>query len=152
MPNEPTLHLIAQIRHLPEIRRFIKDQATALQIDPSSTYDVLLAVTEMVTNILVHGYKGQPGPLEIQVALKGDALVIRLTDQAPPFDPTRLPAPDIRVPLEKRPLGGMGIYLTKEFMDRVTYRYTLQGQNQLTLVKRVHYPEIQKEHQDADDG
>lgn len=152
MPKESTLQLIAQVKNLPEIRRYIRDQATVLEIGPSSTYDVLLAVTEMVTNILVHGYKGKAGPLEIQVSLQGDELVVCLKDQAPPFDPTRLPVPDISVPLEDRPLGGMGIHLTREFMDRVTYRYSSQGQNQLTLVKRIHYPEIQKEHLDADDS
>lgn len=152
MLDESTLHIIAQVKHLPEIRRYVKDRVTVLQIDPSYTYDVLLAVTEMVTNILVHGYKGQPGPIEIQVGLQGDTLVICLTDQAPPFDPTGITAPDISIPLEERPLGGMGIYLAKEFMDSMSYRYTPQGQNQLTLVKKVHYPESRKESRDANDN
>ena len=61
--------------------------------------DVLLAVDEAATNVVVHGYQGREGVIEIEVLREGDALVIRLRDEAEPFDPTSLPPPDLAVPL-----------------------------------------------------
>ena len=130
------VHFTAELKNLEEIRRFVEDRIEALQIDPSITYDVLLAVTEMVTNIIEHGYKGEPGSIEVEVGREEDALVVRIRDQAAPFDPTGAPPPDLNLPLEKRPIGGLGIFLAKHFVDSMTHRYTPQGGNELTLVKK----------------
>ena len=53
----------------------------------------------MVTNIIEHGYQGQPGSIEIEVTTREDALIIQLRDQAPPFDPTSVPPPIYPSPL-----------------------------------------------------
>lgn len=134
--DEPAiLRLNANLSDLEDIRNFIEEYAQRLNIDPSATYDVLLSVTEMVTNTIVHGYRGNSGLVEIEITQQEDALVIYLRDEAPPFDPTQVPAPDLTLPLEKRPVGGMGVHLTREFMDRISHRQGPQGGNELVLVK-----------------
>jgi serine/threonine-protein kinase RsbW len=108
----------------------------ALGVDAATIPDVVLAVDEAATNIILHGYQGQEGIIEIEVEQEGDALVVRLRDEAVPFDPTSVPLPDLTVPLEQRAPGGLGIYLIRQVMDEVAYRITSQGGNELTLVKR----------------
>ena len=44
--------------------------------------------------------------------------------------------PDVTLSAEEREIGGLGIYMTKEFMDDVTYEYR-DGQNILTLRKKL---------------
>jgi anti-sigma regulatory factor (Ser/Thr protein kinase) len=46
------------------------------------------------------------------------------------------PLPDIARPLHERPLGGMGIYLARSVVDRMTYRISADGRNEITLTKR----------------
>jgi serine/threonine-protein kinase RsbW len=104
-------------------------------VDTAIIPDILLATTEAATNIIVHGYQEKEGTIDIEVTKDRDSLVIRLRDQAPLFDPTNVPSPDVSLPLENRPLGGMGILLTKDAMDEVTYQVTPNGENELTLVK-----------------
>ena len=132
-----SLRISAELKQLVVIRRFIEETATAFKADPSAILDMLQAVDEAATNIIVHGYRGQPGMIEIEVRREGDSLVVRLRDQATPFDPTAVPPPDLTLPLEKRPLGGMGIYLARQLMDEMTHRVTSQGGNELTLVKKT---------------
>ncbi len=127
----------ADLKNLAAIRDFVREQATALQVDPDVIPDIILAVDESTTNIIEHGYNGRPGEVEVEIRPEAPALVICLRDQAPLFDPTRLPPPDVSLPLEKRPLGGVGVYLTRHMMDEVAYRVTPQGGNELTLVKRA---------------
>jgi serine/threonine-protein kinase RsbW len=129
------LRLVARVSDLEVIRSFVSEKAALVGADPQEMYDILLAVTEAVTNILLHGYQNEPGWIEVQVVIEeGDFWVI-LRDKAAQFDPTLMPLPDLDVPLEERSLGGMGVYLIKEHMDRMIYRSNPQGGNELILVK-----------------
>ena len=136
MHTGSTLRVPADVRQLALIRRFIEEQAEALSVEQSAVYDLVLAVNEMATNIVVHGYRGQPGEIEITMRQDGDAVEIRLRDQAPAFDPTGAPVPDTTAPLHQRPFGGMGIHVTRQLIDSMTHRVPPQGGNELTLVKR----------------
>lgn len=146
-----TLRIAAEVKNLLAIRRFVQDTATALAVPAPAIDDLVLAVDESITNIIEHGYRGQPGDIEIEVRRAGETVVVHLRDQAPPFDPTRLPDPDLTLSLEERPVGRMGVFLTRQLVDAVTYRLTSQGGNELTLTKkaaRPHYTsqEIPHEH------
>jgi serine/threonine-protein kinase RsbW len=136
MNGTSTLHIPAKLEALDALRRFVEKGATALGADPDALYDLVLATHEAAANTVVHGYQGRPGTIEVDVARQGDALVVRLRDQARPFDPTNLPPPDLDLPLEQRPVGGMGIYMMRQLVDQVIHQLTPQGGNELTLVKR----------------
>ena len=134
---ESTLRVLAELPNLAVIRRFIEKMAMALKVERDAMDDMIQAVDESVTNIIVHGYRGRSGYIEIEVTQEGNVLVVRLRDQAPLFDPTRAPPSDVTLPLERRRFGGLGIHLTRRFTDSVTWRITSEGGNELTLRKKV---------------
>jgi serine/threonine-protein kinase RsbW len=136
MSNVYSIRVAADVEQLAAIRAFVEQQAELLGVESSACYDLVLAANEMATNIVVHGYQDRPGTIEIDMRQSGDAIEIRLRDQAPTFDPTRAPAPDLTQPLHKRPFGGMGIHVTRQMMDDIRHRALPQGGNELTLVKR----------------
>lgn len=128
--------IAADLNNLATIRRFVEDAAASRPADPEAIAEMLLAMNEAATNIIVHGYQGQPGIIEVEIAYDEDALVIWLRDQAPTFDPTLAPVPDITLSLEQRPFGGMGIHIMRQLTDELTYRTTPDGRNELILVKK----------------
>jgi serine/threonine-protein kinase RsbW len=130
-----SLQLTAELKDLPAIQHFISESLAALHVNPAAEPDILLAVTEIVTNSLTHGYQGKPGWVEVLVRRNRDSLEIVLRDQAASFDPTRAPDPDIHRPLRERLPGGLGIYLTRHFVDRIAYRTTPEYGNEITLIK-----------------
>lgn len=132
------LRVSAEPMNLARIRHFVEEQAVELGADETMVGDIIQAVDESVTNIIVHGYRGTRGIVEVEVRLAAGALVIQLRDHAPPFDPTGVPRPDLDLPLERRPLGGMGVHLTRELTDEATYRRPDGWGNELTLIKRIH--------------
>jgi serine/threonine-protein kinase RsbW len=136
MDRVRVLRISAELNELEAMRRFVEEQVRALGVESSAVFDVLLAVDELSKNIVVHGYRGQPGTIEVEMRTLGDALEVRLRDQAPPFDPTLVPTPDTTLPLELRPPGGMGILLARHFMDAMVHRILPQGGNELLLVKK----------------
>ncbi len=131
------LRIAAQLDQLEAVRRHVHDTAAALGADSDAVADMLLAVDEMATNVIVHGYRGEAGTITIDVTREKDRLVVRLRDHAPPFDPTTLAPPDITLPLHRRPLGGMGVFLTRQLTDQVIHRVTQDNGNELTLIKSI---------------
>lgn len=135
MANVYSLSITADKRELPAVQAFIQQHVQPLTGDIAPVYDLLVAVHELVTNAIVHGYQGRPGAIEIALWTSDDSLVVRLRDQAPPFDPTQITPPDTDAPPDQRGPGGFGIQLARRFIDKLSYRPLPQGGNELTLVK-----------------
>ena len=129
------LFIAAQLENLAEIRRFMREEAEALGAGEEAICDLELAVDEASCNIVCHGYAQRQGLIQVSVERDGDRLIVRLRDEAPLFDPTRHPLPDVTLPLEQRPLGGLGIFLIRRSVDELTYRVSPEGGNELTLIK-----------------
>src|SRR5512136_1768568 len=130
------VQVAAELANLGVIRHFVEEKATGLKFDRNVIEDMLQAVEEAVANTILHGYKRRPGEIQVEVHREGSGLVVQLRDQAPHFDPTEFPPPDLTLPLEVRRPGGLGIYLVRKFTDMVNYRVTSDGSNELTLVKK----------------
>jgi anti-sigma regulatory factor (Ser/Thr protein kinase) len=93
-----------------------------------------LALEEAVTNVIHHGYiDGQPHEFTVALAAAADGRVTAIvTDDAPAFDPVARAPVDTSLPLEQRPIGGLGVHLIKNLMDSVRYERR-DGRNVLTL-------------------
>jgi serine/threonine-protein kinase RsbW len=148
--SKAVLRIDARLESLSSIRRFVQEAGMARDAGPAALRQMLLAVDEASTNIIVHGYRGQDGTIEVEVAREGENLIIRLRDTAEPFDPTTVPPPDLTAPLQERPIGGLGIQLVRQVMDGVSHRITPEGGNELTLVRRC--VDTAKEDTHADNG
>lgn len=117
-----------------EVRAFVRATATVAGASPEVVADAVQAIDEAATNVVVHGYRGAPGELEIQSVMRGGRLEVRLLDRAPAFDPSSVPEPDLSVPpLERRP-GGMGVHLIRAATDETRHHPRPGGGNELVLV------------------
>ena len=92
-----------------------------------------LAVEEIFVNI-AH-YSGAE-TATISCESKGDNLEITFADAGVPFNPLEKADPDITLKAEDRQIGGLGIFLTKKFMDSVEYNFC-DGKNILTICKKL---------------
>ncbi len=132
----------AVIEDLAIVRDFIQQHAKVFGLSQEKVDDLILAVDEAVTNILVHGYQGRPGYLEIVIERNENHVSARVRDRASPFDPRQVPDPDLTIPLEQRKLGGMGIFFIRHLIDLVDYQALVDGGdeehhpvNELTLIQ-----------------
>jgi serine/threonine-protein kinase RsbW len=136
MSDRYSLHTIAEVKNLASIRDFVESAATALGFDAALIPNTQLAVDEAATNIMLHGYQGRGGSLELEVERRGSDLVVCLRDEAAPFDPTTIPTPDLTLPLAQRSPGGLGVHLMRQTMDELLHRVTATGGNELIMIKR----------------
>lgn len=100
-------------------------------------HDVQLALEEHLANILNYGYDdSQEHQIRVHVQLKTPELLIEVEDDGHAFNPLEQPVPDISKPIEKRPVGGLGIHMMRKSLDGIEYRRE-NGKNILTMIKRV---------------
>ncbi|MCQ2065184.1 MAG: ATP-binding protein [Bacteroidaceae bacterium] len=104
--------------------------------DPALQFKLRLCIEEVVENIVNYAYKEGDGYIEVGTELKGDSLYITFRDSGVPFNPLEKADPDITLSAEKREVGGLGIFLCKQLMDRMEYEYR-DGNNMLTMIKKV---------------
>jgi serine/threonine-protein kinase RsbW len=125
----------ATVRDLNDMRDFLENAVLTLGGNEDVAGDLVLAVNEAITNSLLHGYNEQPGEIALCVETNEADILVRLIDKAPLFDPTAMPPPDINLPLEERPLGGLGVHMMRQLTDELIYR-AAGGENELIFVKR----------------
>ena len=58
-------HDTAQVRDLNDMRDFLEQAVLTLGGSDDDAGDLVLAVNEAVTNVLLHGYDGRPGPVKM---------------------------------------------------------------------------------------
>ena len=125
----------AELERLAEIRAAVRDVARDCAAPVTCMDDLVQAVDEAATNIIIHGYRGQPGTIDLSAELIDDDIVITLEDRAPLFDPTTIATPDLTIPPHRRRPGGMGVHLMRLAMDSVRHRPRPGGGNILTLTR-----------------
>ena len=98
---------------------------------------ILIAAEEIYVNIAHYAYGGKPGKALVGIDVGTDTKLCRLIfkDKGTPYNPLDKPDPDITLSAEERGIGGLGIYMVKEIMDKVEYEYK-DGQNILIMEKK----------------
>jgi serine/threonine-protein kinase RsbW len=137
-----SLRIQSDVNRLAEVRSFVRETVAGFGGSPQIADDLAQAVDEATCNVLLHGYDGAPGEVEIEVELHDRNIEIRVLDRGPVFDPTAAAAIDTtRPPVSTRPGGmGMGIHLLRTMTDEVRHHVRPGGGNELVLVRSIDEP------------
>lgn len=130
--------LEAVVENLDTVTDFVTEQLEEMGCAMKVRMQFSIAVDELFANIAHYAYGEETGMATVRVARSDDGRYAMVTfmDQGVPYDPLAKEDPDIALSAEERPIGGLGIYMVKKSMDRVTYRYE-DGSNVLTIEKAI---------------
>lgn len=97
-----------------------------------------IVVDEIFSNIVSYAYKDKPENIKIvcNCSKKDGVFSITFVDTGVEYNPLEAPEPDVTLPLEKRQIGGLGIFIVKKFMDSLHYERK-GNENVLTLTKKL---------------
>jgi anti-sigma regulatory factor (Ser/Thr protein kinase) len=99
--------------------------------------EIQAAVDEACTNIMKYAYSGESGIIVITCELQGNDFIVTIRDKGKPFDPSSVPTPDLGTDLDKRRIGGLGMYLMRKLMDDVSYSFDTDKGNTLVMRKTL---------------
>lgn len=130
-----TLKVRGTLQDIEPVINYAVTAAHKAGFNEQALHRVRLAVDELATNIVVHGYSeaGRSGDLSISAEYDEEQLTIYLEDTGEQYDPRSSPPPDLTSPVEKRPLGGLGVYLALWAVDQFYYEHK-QNRNRSILV------------------
>jgi anti-sigma regulatory factor (Ser/Thr protein kinase) len=130
-----SVELRSEIEELSRLAGVVAEFARTGGLPADAAQALHLALEEVVTNVIRHAYRERAGAVRVRLAARSGEVVAEIEDDGPAFDPLARPAPDLDLPLEERPIGGLGIHLVRNLMDAVAYR-RCGVCNLLTLTKR----------------
>jgi len=121
---------------LAPVRAYVTEAGRAAGLDAARIYNLCLAVDEIATNVVLHGYEevGLKGDIAVEALQERGRLIIRLLDHGQTYDPGEVPGPDLKNPL-KQENGGWGLFLSKTMVDEFDYTSSDSGNIHLFAVR-----------------
>lgn len=113
---------------------FVEEELEKMDCPLKIIMQITVCVEEVFVNIAHYAYGDGTGSMKLSVSAYDGGVEIEFRDWGIPFDPLAREDPDITLSAEERDVGGLGIYMVKQSMNDVAYRYE-EKQNILTLKK-----------------
>ncbi len=124
------------LKSLDEIFKFINEFSAKTGVDESVVFTINLVVEELFTNMVKYTYENS-NEILLQLKKNAEDLIIHLTDfDVDPFDISKTAEVDTKQSLEERRVGGLGIHLVKQMIDKIEYEYK-DRQSKIILIKHL---------------
>ena len=112
------------------VAEFLDTTLEAWEIPMKVVSKLQIVADEIYSNIVRYS---QAKNAKVTAVQNGTVLSLRFEDDGKPYDPTTAAEPDITASAEEREIGGLGIFMVRNMMDSMDYRYK-DGHNVLTLL------------------
>lgn len=140
MKTKFDLTVESKLENLPKISQFIDQTMQELNIQQTKTiHAIQLSIAEACTNIIQHAYQNKSTEkilIQCKLSKTKDQFEVHITDWGKPFNPTAIPKPDTQSKINQRKEGGLGIFLMKQYMDKIKYASN-QNKNKLVMTKKL---------------
>ncbi len=128
---------------LSAIAKYTITAAKEAQLDKKSSYNLRLAVDEIATNIIMHGYEeaNLEGDLQIKANITPEKLILIIEDCGQAYNPYQtelMEEKTIDLPIEERPIGGLGVFLAIKSVDEFTYKRIGDKNHNIFVMNRNH--------------
>ncbi len=131
------LTIEASKTNLDKVIEFVNGELMKLPYTNELKTKLDIAVEEIFVNISSYAYDEQ-GEVEINCNIKEDIFMIEVEfkDMGKPYNPLGRIDPDISKGIDEREIGGLGIFMTKKFLDDIEYKYE-DSKNVLIIRKKI---------------
>ena len=132
------LTIEARLENLDLVNDFVQHSISNCDCSKKSIMQLGVIVEEIFVNIVSYAYPEKNGQATIQTEIQKDPLAIALTfiDRGVKYNPLQNEDPDLQLSVEERGIGGLGIYLVKNMVEEISYKYE-DGKNILSLKKKL---------------
>src|SRR5262245_48745848 len=121
--NEPLrLRIKNSFEAIPLANEAVSQWLEQRKTSPAAIYLATLAVEELVTNCVKYGYDDKlEHEIQIELSVADGQMSLTVSDDGHEFNLLEVPEPDTSLPVEDRPVGGLGIHLLRRLADSLTY-------------------------------
>ena len=122
MENTNEMTIVFDSRPVNEGMARIAAASFCTQLNPTleEVADLKTAVSEAVTNCIIHGYEGEVHKIRMDLKLKGREIFVDITDQGVGISDVKKAMEPLYTPKPEKERSGMGFTFMEAFMDEVT--------------------------------
>lgn len=114
------IELNSDVRNIPKVEAFVEDVVEKFEVAPEIYGNILISLTEAVTNAIVHGNdKDMSKKVRVKMEKEAKKLTFKVIDEGGGFDFSMLPDPTAPENLLK--IGGRGVFMMKQLSDMVVF-------------------------------
>ena len=137
-PQTLVCRIGADLEELSRLTERIEEFATTGSVPSAQTQRISLAIDELVTNIIRYGtVEGESADIQVSVRLLEGMVRVEIEHRGVAFDPfVEAAVPDTTLPLEERPIGGLGVFLVRSLMTSTRYE-RIADRNRITLTRSL---------------
>lgn len=137
MPEPLLLTLRNDLAEIPRVADAVEAFCEPLEAPMKDLMAVQLALEETITNVINHGYRdGAAHTFTVELSSPvPDRIRMVVTDDAPAYDPLARPEVNLDLPIEDRPIGGLGVHLVKKLMQHA--RYERRANKNILTLERI---------------
>jgi anti-sigma regulatory factor (Ser/Thr protein kinase) len=126
-----------RLAEIEKAARLIETFGETHGLPPEVVFNFNLALDEILTNIISYAYDDEADHrVKVHVTLDCDVVSVRVEDDGRAFNPLDAKRPDIRLGIDERPIGGLGVHIVRSVMDALEYRRE-NGRNIFIMSKRT---------------
>lgn len=117
--------------------------AFASQLDPTieELADIKTAVSEAVTNAIIHGYEDREGVVKVECRMYGGSIQIEISDTGKGIEDIEIAREPLYTSKPNLERSGMGFTIMESFMDEVKIESILGLGTKVTMKKMIKKPE-----------
>ena len=101
---------------------WLHDALKEWKINDDLTNKLDMCAEEIFANVAFYAYPNGQGLIEVSLNKYDNNIIIEFKDEGIAYNPLEKPDPDITLPPEERPIGGLGIYMVKKLSDEISYK------------------------------
>ena len=114
------LKLASNARSVSKVEPFVQKLVSRYNLSPDRECDILVSLTEAVTNAIVHGNcRKEDKTVKVNMKQEKGILALRVSDEGRGFDFNNLPDPTSPENICK--CGGRGVYLMRQLADNIRF-------------------------------
>ncbi|MAT54890.1 MAG: ATP-binding protein [Saprospirales bacterium] len=114
------LKLSSNVRSVSKVEPFVEKLVSRYNLDPNRKCDILVSLTEAVTNAIVHGNcESEDKMVKVRSKKEKDCISVQVSDEGQGFDMNTLPDPT--TPERIHECGGRGVFLMKQLCDNLRF-------------------------------
>ena len=123
----------SSLDHIAPVRHWVGQHAQQAGVDARVVREIQVALSEALSNVILHAYEGLDGAIRVGVAVEQGRLVIRIQDWGAPFPQEAWNAP---APSEPR-TGGYGLMLMRLYTDEIACTRAGDESNLMVLARAL---------------
>lgn len=130
--------LPAIIENVEKVTAFVNAELEKINCPAKAKAEIDIAIDELFSNIANYAYNPEVGKATVKFEVQKNpmAVIITFMDNGKPYDPLKKEDPNVKLSVDEREIGGLGIFMVKKSMDSIEYEYK-DNHNILRIKKHI---------------